>query len=66
MCFISAFTFLVHILAGTGSSVIGTKICKTNAVILKYKIIITKKKKKHNKIVLLAKYFFKYLRSHHF
>ena len=36
-------------------SAIGLKICRINAGIKKYKLIIKKKKKKHDKIVLLAK-----------
>ena len=36
-------------------SAIGLKICRINAGIKKYKLIIKKKKKKHDKKILLAK-----------
>ena len=53
---ISAFTSLVVIPIGIGSSAVGIKIFVITAVIKNYKPVIQKKKiKKHDKIVLAAK-----------
>ena len=51
---ISAFTYLAYIPAGTMSSAVELKICVITPAIKKYKSIIKKRKKKHAKIVLLA------------
>ena len=52
---ISVFTFLLGILIGIKSSVIGLKFCGRTAGIKKCKWIIKKNKKKHDKIISLAK-----------
>ena len=52
---ISIFTFLLDILIGIKSSVIGLKFCARTAGIKKCKWIIKKNKKKHDKIIFLTK-----------
>ena len=52
---ISVFNFLLGILIGIKSSVIGLKFCARTAGIKKWKWIIKKNKKKHDKIIFLAK-----------
>ena len=52
---ISVFTFLLGILIGIKSSVIGLKFCGRTAGIKKCKWIIKKNKKKHDKIIFLTK-----------
>ena len=52
---ISVFNFLLGILIGIKSSVIGLKFCARTAGNKKWKWIIKKNKKKHDKIIFLAK-----------
>ena len=52
---ISAFTSVVGIAVGIGSSALGLKICAITAAIEEYLSELWKKRKKHDSIVLLAK-----------
>ena len=49
------FCFLVGVLIGSGSFVVGLKLPAINAWIKMYKLIIKKKTKKHDEIVLSGK-----------